>query len=275
MAHETRGDRRTGALGALGERDRRLRRVERVFVGLCGSDLLDRLHRPRARRHEGRDRRLREDAPGHPREGRRRDLRRQDRRRDPRRQRAGRGALLRRGRLHRRLLLERSLDRPRRLHEAGRSERRRLPRGAAPVLPVRGHPLRAPHARGRLRPLLQQGPLREGRHRRPAANRVAAHGRREEAHRAEPGRVAQGRRPRSLRRLLRERRRTLGAAVGRRLGRRVGQVEPGRPARAGRTCFAGRRSSSTGTATTTSSAGRRAPATSSRPRTPSSAASSP
>jgi hypothetical protein len=62
----------------------------------------------------------------------------------------------------------------------------------------------AARALRRVRPLLQQGHVREGGHHGPAEDVVGTAGGREEAHGAEPGRLDQGRRLRPAAGLLRE-----------------------------------------------------------------------
>ena len=101
-----------------------------------------------------------------------------------------------------------------------------LPAGDAVLHAVRRNPLRAAAARRHLRALLQQGALREGGHQVAAEDDLRADRRCEEADAAEQGRLVEGRRPRPVHRLLRERARAVGRGVRRQVHRRQGQRDP-------------------------------------------------
>ena len=127
-----------------------------------------------------------------------------------------------------------------------------LPGDDAVLHAVRRHALRAPAPRGRVRLLLQQAALQEGRPHPPAANPRGAHRVRQEAH--DP----QGRRHRSTSSATTRSSastRTRSAPTSRSSGRststrRASRRSPRIPP--GSACFAGRRASSTTTGTTSS-----------------------
>ena len=98
-----------------------------------------------------------------------------------------------------------------------------FPQARADVHAVQGQALRAADARRHLRPLLQQGPLQEGRHHRAAEDDVRADRGRQEADRARR-RQLQGRRLRPGPGLLRERAR----ALRRRCSARSGSTASGK-----------------------------------------------
>ena len=196
---------------------------------------LGRLHEARARACSRTPSRVRGQEPRREGQGRRRHQRRQDHRREPRRQGARRRAVVLRGQL-RRVLRLRRLARPRAVHGARRHQRRHLPGGAALLHAVRRHALRAADARRRLRPLLQRGHAGEGGARRPAEDDGRADRVREEAHRAERRRLAQGRRLQPRHGLVLEHALELRSDVRRQVGRRRRQVDARAPIPRGRSC---------------------------------------
>ena len=117
--------------------------------------------------------------------------------------------------------------------DAAKIDASMFPQAVQTLHAVQGQALRTADARRHLRPVLQQGPLQEGRDRRAAEDDVRAHGGRQEAHRARRQQL-QGRRLRPGPGLLRERPRALRAGVRRAVGRRQRQVGPRQAARLGR-----------------------------------------
>ncbi len=174
------------------------------------------------------------------RQGRGRDQRRQDHRGAPLGQRARRRQLV-----HvverRDLLLVRRLDRPRPVSEEGRHLDEHLPGGDDVLHPVQGHAV-CPAAPGRrLRLLLQQGALQEGRPHAAAGDPPGADAVREEADDAKGRRLARRRRLRPGVRLLPERDRRIPAARRREVLRPRRASRRSRATPPGRRCSTGRR----------------------------------
>ena len=227
-------------------------------------DDLGRLERAGAERvQEGRGR-VRRQEGGRLRQGGRLDQRRQDHRRPPLGERARRRELVhvaeRRG-----LLPVGRLDRPRAVPEARQDQHEHLPGDDAVLHAVRRQALRAPAPRGRVRLLLQQAALQEGRPHSPAArpSRSSPPTRRS----SRPARPTASLDVVGYDPFIGFYQNSIGAyqpLVGAKYFDAAGQVLARQGSRPGSGSYAGRRASSTTTGTTSSSSGRQAPVTSGR-----------
>ena len=112
------------------------------------------------------------------------------------------------------------VDRPHALHPAGQHGSQPVPAGRVQVHEVRQQPMCVPVPYRRVRAVLQQGHVREGRDLGAPQDDVRADGRRQETDRVQPGRLDQGRGVGSLDGLLRDEPGHLRGAVRRRMVRR-------------------------------------------------------